>query len=65
MLPLQARFADQFVDPALGFCSGVNFFIFQAIMIPYEVTAFNVIIHFWTDKVPLPAIIVFMIVSYM
>ncbi|KAH6918302.1 general amino acid permease AGP2 [Coprinopsis sp. MPI-PUGE-AT-0042] len=59
-----ARFADQFVDPALGFCAGINFFVFQTIMIPFEVTAFNVIMHFWTDKVPLPAIIVFMVVSY-
>ncbi|KAG2019910.1 general amino acid permease AGP2 [Coprinopsis cinerea AmutBmut pab1-1] len=66
-MPISApfvRFADHFVDPALGFCAGINFFVFQAILIPFEIVAFNIILHFWTDKIPLPAVIVFMIVSY-
>ncbi|TFK30177.1 general amino acid permease AGP2 [Coprinopsis marcescibilis] len=58
------RFADHFVDPALGFCAGINFFIFQGILIPFEIVAFNIILHFWTDKIPLPAVIVILIVSY-
>jgi len=58
------RFAEHFVDPAMGFCAGVNFFVFQCVMMPFEITAFNIILHFWTDKIPLPAVIVFMLVSY-
>ncbi|KAF9265592.1 general amino acid permease AGP2 [Marasmius fiardii PR-910] len=66
-MPISApfvRFADRFVDPALGFCTGINFFVFEAILIPFEITAFNIILHFWTDKIPLIAVIFFMLVSY-
>ncbi|KAF8891281.1 general amino acid permease AGP2 [Infundibulicybe gibba] len=58
------RFADRFVDPALGFASGVNFFIYEAALVPFEVVAFNVILHFWTDKIPIAAVITFMLISY-
>ncbi|KAG7092687.1 hypothetical protein E1B28_009020 [Marasmius oreades] len=66
-MPISApfvRFADRFVDPALGFCTGVNFFLFEAFLIPFEITAFNIILHFWTDKIPLIAVIFFMLVAY-
>ncbi|PPQ63265.1 hypothetical protein CVT24_006790 [Panaeolus cyanescens] len=58
------RFADRFVDPALGFCAGVNFFIFETALIPFEIIAFNVVLQFWTDKIPVVAVIVFMLVAY-
>ncbi|KAF8212010.1 amino acid permease/ SLC12A domain-containing protein [Mycena galopus ATCC 62051] len=51
------RFADQFVDPALGFCAGINFFVFEAMLIPFEVVAFNLVLQFWTDKIPVAAVI--------
>ncbi|KXN91492.1 General amino acid permease AGP2 [Leucoagaricus sp. SymC.cos] len=60
----KVRYADHFVDPALGFCAGINFFVFEAALIPFEVVAFNVVIKFWTDKIPLVAVICFMIVTY-
>ncbi|KAF8891280.1 general amino acid permease AGP2 [Infundibulicybe gibba] len=59
-----ARFADRFVDPALGFASGVNFFIYEAALVPFEVVAFNIILHFWTEKIPIAAVIVFILISY-
>ncbi|KAJ3934810.1 MAG: general amino acid permease AGP2 [Lentinula lateritia] len=59
------RFADHFVDPALGLCAGVNFFIFEAALIPFEVTAFNVVLQFWTDKIPLAAVICFLLLCYL
>ncbi|KAH7873547.1 general amino acid permease AGP2 [Lentinula edodes] len=59
------RFADHFVDPALGLCAGVNFFIFEAALIPFEVTAFNVVLQFWTDKIPLVAVICFVLLCYL
>jgi len=48
----------------LGFCAGFNFFIFEASLVPFEVTAFNVVLRFWTDKIPLPAVICFVLLSY-
>jgi amino acid transporter len=54
---LQVRFADRFVDPALGFCAGINFFVFEAMLIPFEVVAFNLVLQFWTDKIPVAAVI--------
>ncbi|KAG6856466.1 hypothetical protein H0H87_004326, partial [Tephrocybe sp. NHM501043] len=58
------RFADRFVDPALGFCAGYNFFALQASLVPFEVTAFNLVLQFWTDKIPIVAVIFFVLVSY-
>ncbi|KAF8635513.1 hypothetical protein AX17_003903 [Amanita inopinata Kibby_2008] len=66
-MPISApfvRFADHFVDPALGFCTGVNFFVFEAALVPFEVVAFNVVLNYWTDKIPLAAVIVFVLVAY-
>ncbi|KAL0063209.1 general amino acid permease agp2 [Marasmius tenuissimus] len=66
-IPISApfvRYADRFVDPALGFATGINFFVFEAFLIPFEITAFNIVLHFWTDKIPIIAVIFFMLVSY-
>ncbi|KAF5331175.1 hypothetical protein D9619_005352 [Psilocybe cf. subviscida] len=58
------RFADRYVDPALGFAAGINFFVFQAALIPFDMTAFGLVLEFWTDKVPTVAVIIFLIMSY-
>jgi amino acid transporter len=52
------------VDPALGFCAGINFFVFETAMIPFEIVAFNVVLNFWTDKIPLAAVIFFVIITF-
>lgn len=52
------------MDPALGFCTGINFFVFNAILIPFEMVAFNVVLHFWTDKIPVAAVICAILVAY-
>ncbi|KAJ7172268.1 general amino acid permease AGP2 [Mycena filopes] len=56
------RFADTFVDPALSFAAGVNFFVFQAALVPFEVVAFNLVLQFWTDKIPIAAVITFVLI---
>jgi amino acid transporter len=33
------RFADRYVHPAFGFAAGWNFFVFEAILVPFEITA--------------------------
>ncbi|KAI5899565.1 uncharacterized protein SCHCODRAFT_01168688 [Schizophyllum commune H4-8] len=58
------RFADAFVDPALGFAAGINFFIFEASLVPFEIVAFNLVLRFWTDKIPVEAVFVFILVCY-
>ncbi|KAH8884845.1 hypothetical protein GQ53DRAFT_751793 [Thozetella sp. PMI_491] len=58
------RFAGRYVDEAFGFAAGWNFFIFEAAMVPFEVTACNFIIHYWSDAVPAGGIIAIIIVSY-
>jgi amino acid transporter len=62
--PVQVRFADRFVDEALGVCSGLNLFFAIGTGIPYEITAFNLMLNFWTDKIPVISVIVFMILCY-
>jgi len=52
------------VDPALGFCTGINFFALQAVLVPFEITAFNIVLRFWTDKIPLVAVICVVLGTY-
>ncbi|KAJ6468242.1 general amino acid permease AGP2 [Mycena sanguinolenta] len=58
------RFADHFVDEALGVCSGFNLFLGIGTSIPYEIVAFNLMLNFWTDKIPVISVILFMIICY-
>ncbi|CAJ2510425.1 Uu.00g051280.m01.CDS01 [Anthostomella pinea] len=58
------RFAGRYVDEAFGFAAGWNFFIFEAALVPFEVTACNLIIHFWSDAVPAGVIIAIVLVLY-
>jgi amino acid transporter len=58
------RFAGRWVDDAVGFAAGWNFFIFEAALVPFEVTACNVIIHFWSDAVPAGGVIAIVLVLY-
>ncbi|KAI0835806.1 amino acid permease/ SLC12A domain-containing protein [Hypoxylon sp. FL0890] len=58
------RFAGRYVDEAFGFAAGWNFFVFEAMLVPFEVTACNVIIHFWSDIVPAGAMIAIVLVLY-
>ncbi|KAJ5650429.1 amino acid permease [Penicillium longicatenatum] len=58
------RFGSEWVDDALGFAMAWNFFLNEAFLVPFEIVAMNVMTTFWTDKVPVEAIIVVMIVLY-
>jgi amino acid transporter len=58
------RFAGRYVDEAFGVAAGYNFFIFEAALVPFEVTACNMIINYWTDVIPVSAIIVIVLVLY-
>lgn len=58
------RFAGRYVDEAFGFAAGYNFFVFEAALVPFEIVACNVIIHYWSDVVPAGGIIAIVIVLY-
>ncbi|PQE17526.1 general amino acid permease protein [Rutstroemia sp. NJR-2017a BBW] len=58
------RFAGRYVDEAFGVAAGYNFFIFEAALVPFEIVACNVIIHYWSDAVPAGGIIAIVIFCY-
>ncbi|KAL4870653.1 hypothetical protein BDV12DRAFT_195133 [Aspergillus spectabilis] len=59
------RFAGRYVDEAFEVAAGYNFFVFEAALVPFEVTAANLVIHYWTDAIPLPAMITIIILLYL
>ncbi|KAM0546942.1 hypothetical protein ACHAPJ_010602 [Fusarium lateritium] len=48
------RLADDWVDDAWGFMAGWNFFCYEALGIPFEITALTFVISFWTDEITKP-----------
>ncbi|KAJ4231811.1 hypothetical protein NW757_013908 [Fusarium falciforme] len=48
------RLAGYWVDDALGFLAGWNFFLYEAILIPFEITALNLVISFWSPEITNP-----------
>jgi yeast amino acid transporter len=58
------RFAGRYIDEAFGFAAGWNFFVFEAALVPFEITACKLIINFWSDVVPTAAIIAIIIILY-
>ncbi|KAF2156500.1 putative arginine permease [Myriangium duriaei CBS 260.36] len=45
------RLAGYWVDDALGFVAGWNFFLYEAISIPFEITALTSVLSFWNEDV--------------
>ncbi|KAF4999676.1 hypothetical protein FDECE_11430 [Fusarium decemcellulare] len=58
------RLAGKWVDEALGFTAGFNLFCYQAISIPFEITALSVVLGFWRDDIPPAAVCAACIVAY-
>ncbi|UPK92229.1 hypothetical protein LCI18_003164 [Fusarium solani-melongenae] len=58
------RMAGKWVDDALGFSAGFNFFCYQAICIPFEITAINVVLGYWRDDIPVAAVCAASIAAY-
>ncbi|KAG9710390.1 putative amino acid permease, partial [Aureobasidium melanogenum] len=46
------RLAGHFVDDAFGFMAGYNFFLYEALLIPFEITALSTVLDFWSDDIP-------------
>ncbi|KAF4548412.1 Amino acid permease-like protein 28 [Elsinoe fawcettii] len=58
------RLAGHFVDDAWGTMAGWNFFFYEALLIPFEITAINLVLTFWSTEVPIAAICAACIVLY-
>ncbi|KAI8717003.1 AA-permease domain-containing protein [Fusarium sp. LHS14.1] len=57
-------YSRDWVDDALGFSAGFNFFCYQAISIPFEITAVNVVLGYWRDDIPVAAVCAACIAAY-
>ena len=62
------RLAGHWVDDALGFMVGWNFFLYEALLIPFEISALTLVMSFWSDKItepgPTAAICIGCIIAY-
>ncbi|KZF24971.1 AAT family amino acid transporter [Xylona heveae TC161] len=59
-MPVSASFVQHgsvWVDSAWGFMAGWNFFLFEALLVPFEITALDLILTFWRDDIPAAAVI--------
>ncbi|KAF7560072.1 hypothetical protein G7046_g4081 [Stylonectria norvegica] len=50
------RMAGHWVDEALGFMVGWNFFFYQVVVIPFEITALSLVLSYWSEDIPVAAI---------
>jgi amino acid transporter len=48
------RLAGLWVDDAFGFMAGWNFFLYEALLIPFEITAINLVLSYWNENVTNP-----------
>lgn len=58
------RMSGKWVDEAFGFMAGWNFFLYQACLIPYEISAINLVLGFWRDDIPPWAVCLACVVIY-
>lgn len=50
------RLAGHWVDDAFGFMAGWNFYFYEALLIPFEITALATVLGFWRDDIPVAAV---------
>lgn len=58
------RMAGHWVDDAFGFMAGWNFYLYEGLIIPFEITALNLVLSFWSDDIPVAAICAACVVLY-
>lgn len=58
------RLAGKWVDEAFGFMAGWNFYFYEALLVPFEITALNLVLGFWSDNIPVGAICAACIILY-
>lgn len=66
-MPVSSAFiqhASRWVDKAWGFMLGWNFFLFEALLIPFEINTLVMILGYWWDNVPAGVVIALAIAFY-
>merc|ERR1711981_442955 len=58
------RLAGEYVDEAFGFMAGWNFFLYEALLIPFEITAISTVLSYWRDDIPAAAVVAVSIFLY-
>lgn len=58
------RMGSKWVDEAFGFMLGWNFFLYEAVLIPWEISALNLVLTFWRDDIPVAVVCAGCIVLY-
>jgi amino acid transporter len=58
------RYAGKWVDDAFGFVAGWNFFLYEAILIPFEISALTLVLRYWRDDIPTWAVCLACIILY-
>ncbi|KAF7585262.1 hypothetical protein BBP40_011502 [Aspergillus hancockii] len=48
--------AGKWVNDAFGFMASWNFFLYEALAIPFEITALPMVLSFWKDDIPKGAV---------
>ncbi|KAE8377605.1 general amino acid permease-like protein AGP2 [Aspergillus bertholletiae] len=59
-MPVSAAFiqhASAWVDQAWGFMVGWNFCLYEGLLVPFEITALDMVLTFWRDDIPSAAVI--------
>ncbi|PVH98498.1 hypothetical protein DM02DRAFT_615772 [Periconia macrospinosa] len=51
------RMGSKWVDEAYGFMCGWNFFLYEAVLIPFEISALNLVLTYWRDDIPVGAVV--------
>ncbi len=67
-MPVTAGFiqhATKWVDESWGFMVGWNYFIYMALGIPFELVSTSIILGFWSDNIPIVAVILVLMFIYM
>ncbi|KAF9698117.1 hypothetical protein EKO04_003920 [Ascochyta lentis] len=59
------RIAGHWFNNALGLMVGWSFFFFEVFAIPFEIAAINLVICYWTDRIPVAAICGICLILYM
>ncbi|KAJ5117994.1 hypothetical protein N7526_011017 [Penicillium atrosanguineum] len=59
------RMAGHWVDEAMGFWAGWNFFLYEVLLIPFEISALQLVLTFWRDDIPVEAVVSACIVLYL
>lgn len=58
------RLAGHWVDEAFGFMAGWVFYCYEALLIPFEIVALNLVLSYWSPNIPVAAICAACIVLY-